>query len=508
MNTRYLSVLTAIFSSMHFFASAQAILPDTACLNTAVVLSAPANNTYYSWQLNTTAANVDINTLPVSVAALNASVNASWATIQRDQSGNWYGFYTYFPSGTVHKLSFGSSPLNTPVDNAIGSFNTTGIIQGIDIVYDKDNNKWFGFVVGGTNLIALDFGNSLANTPTSTLYNYPQTFSFPHQIGVRKFGTDWVGFIADRNGSIVRLDFPSGLNSQPAATNLPTANYSNPCNFALYQSNGMWYMIVPSLLNSNTIALLNFGSNIKNNLPTSKLIGGEISNIFIPRSLNLFSNCSNNQLYLYITNEGGGFVKLNFNGQITNNVAATNLGTFPDGGGVMTNFVYNDIVYGLKVSSNGTIGRVNMFGLPQGTETKYADETLTHSFNQTGQASLNVMVDPGLVMGTSSYCEQIFVEDCSATSINDLTANTVLMDQNFPNPSNGLTTIRFYVDGKFKNKTIVLKDLSGRIIHAYNLTEGEDHIKIDVASLQQGLYYYSLVIDGKIMSTKKMVIEQ
>lgn len=200
-------------------------------------------------------------------------------------------------------------------------------------------------------------------------------------------------------------------------------------------------MVVVSLLNDNTIALLNFGSDIKNNLPTSTLIGGQLSNIYIPRSMNLFSNCSNNELYLYVTNESGGFVKLNFNGQITNNVTSTYLGNFSDGGGVMTNFVYNDMVYGLKVSSNGTIGRVAMFGLPAGNVTKYADKIFTHSFIQTGQASLSAIVDQGLVMGTSSYCDQMFIKDCNSTSINNVAVSTIVMDQNFPNPSNGLTTI-------------------------------------------------------------------
>jgi hypothetical protein len=506
MNKLLTFIIAGILSQANLVASAQIIHPDTTCLNTTVNLSAPANGTYYNWQINNAATDFNINTLPVNSPVI-ANANASWTTIQRDLDGNWYGFYTYAYTGTVHKLAFGNSPLNTPADIIIGSYNTSDILQGIDIVYDKVNNSWFGFTVGGTNLVVLNFGSSLGDTPTNNIYNFPGNFSFPHQIGVKKFDNSWVGFIADRNGSIVRLDFPLGLNTQPIATNLPTANYSSPCNFALYQANANWYMIVPSLLDDNSFALLNFGSDIKNNAPISTPIGGQISNITIPRSLNLFSNCSNSGLYLYVTNEGGGFTKLDFNGQITNNVTATTLGDFSEGGGVITNFVYDNTVYGLKVCSNGTIGKVAMFDLPTASTTKYADETLTQAFTQTGEVSLRAIVDPGLVMGTSSYCDQMFAKDCNVTSINSVAPNAILLDQNIPNPSSGQTTINIHINEKYKDKMIVLKDQVGRQIHTYHLTN-EDHVTVDLTSLQPGIYYYSLLVEGQILSTKKMVVDR
>lgn len=500
-------MLILLSLGFHIKSAAQIVYPDTACINNPVAFSAPVNNTYYSWQLNTGTISAAISTVPASINALGGTttVAASWTTIQHDTDGNWFGFYTHFPDGTVHKLSFGTSPLNTPSDNIIGSFSTNNIIQGLDVVYDPDNHKWYGFVVGGSNLIVLDFGNALSNTPTSVMYNFPGKFGFPHQIGVKKFDKDWIGFIADRNGSIVRLDFTAGLSAQPIATNLPIANYTNPCNFALYQSAGNWYMIVPSLLNNNKIALLNFGSDLKNNAPVSNSIAGQISGIYIPRSLNLFSNCGNNELLLYVINESGGFVKLNFDGQITNNVSSSSLGNFADGGGVMTNFVYDNKVYGLKTSSDGTIGRVALFDLPQGTVTKYMEEGLTGSFTQPGQVPVRLMTDPGLVMGTSSYCGQLSLKDCS-TSIGLVTETRNTISQNSPNPANSTTTIRIQLDGKvYKDKKIVLKDPTGKWVSSYHLND-ETNLKIDVSPLQSGIYYYSLLIDGQVMETKKMVV--
>jgi hypothetical protein len=83
------------------------------------------------------------------------------------------------------------------------------------------------------------------------------------------------------------------------------------------------------------------------------------------------------------------------------------------------------------------------------------------------------------------------------------------LEQNFPNPFNPVTTIKFSLP---KASVITLKvfDIAGRevteLINNMNMNKGTFSYMFSAQDISSGVYFYSLIADGKIASTKKMII--
>lgn len=79
--------------------------------------------------------------------------------------------------------------------------------------------------------------------------------------------------------------------------------------------------------------------------------------------------------------------------------------------------------------------------------------------------------------------------------------------QNFPNPFNENTTIQFKLLNNINSSTLYIYDLQGKQIKSFAINQrGESSITIKGSDLEPGLYFYSLVADGKIISTKQMIL--
>lgn len=79
--------------------------------------------------------------------------------------------------------------------------------------------------------------------------------------------------------------------------------------------------------------------------------------------------------------------------------------------------------------------------------------------------------------------------------------------QNKPNPFNSQTTIEYFIAGENSTGIIYVFDLQGKLIKSYNhLSQGHNQIIINANELYPGMYLYSLIIDGKEIETKRMIL--
>lgn len=393
-----------IFVTTNIFA--QIISPDTVCPNTPVSFSTPAEGTAYTWVWDTVNVNAPAPASAVSYSGSPLST-PTFACLAND-NGNYYGFTTNYFTNEVIRLSYGSSPTGTPTALSLGAFGmSSGVTEGIDVVKDVATGNWYGLVASGSQMLRLSFGTSLSNTPVATLWTYSSNLYWPHQLSVRKYGTQWIAFVANRNGGMSRFDFGTSLANTPTATNLSTTNVTNPCNFALYQQSGNWYMIVCNLIDA-TLTRLDLGTNIQNNSPTATLIGNPSNQLVLPRGLVLLADC--NQLYGYIVNETGGMFKLDFQNSITNTPTITSLGTYYNTLNSLYPYVYNNQLNFLLTSyGNNAVYNVNLLTLPAGTVNNYYSSSTTHSFAAPGLYNITLYVDQGYNAGPAAFCKQVYV---------------------------------------------------------------------------------------------------
>ncbi|MFZ4589987.1 MAG: YCF48-related protein [Ignavibacteria bacterium] len=83
------------------------------------------------------------------------------------------------------------------------------------------------------------------------------------------------------------------------------------------------------------------------------------------------------------------------------------------------------------------------------------------------------------------------------------------LKQNYPNPFNPTTTIEFNLP-KAGNVSIKVFDLAGREYETdiYNMTLNAGNFKMNFngSGFSTGVYFYSLIVEGKTMATKKLVL--
>ena len=84
--------------------------------------------------------------------------------------------------------------------------------------------------------------------------------------------------------------------------------------------------------------------------------------------------------------------------------------------------------------------------------------------------------------------------------------NAIILQQNLPNPFAESTQINFVIPDNVLNAKLLFYDMSGRIINEVILNErGKGTLTVYGENLEKGIYTYSLIADGKLIATKKMV---
>jgi hypothetical protein len=88
----------------------------------------------------------------------------------------------------------------------------------------------------------------------------------------------------------------------------------------------------------------------------------------------------------------------------------------------------------------------------------------------------------------------------------ELSSNIVVLEQNRPNPFKENTSIDYFVPENVGFAQIIFYNNHGRIIKLVDIKEkGKGQLQVFAQNLTDGIYTYSIVFDGKLTETKKMV---
>jgi hypothetical protein len=84
----------------------------------------------------------------------------------------------------------------------------------------------------------------------------------------------------------------------------------------------------------------------------------------------------------------------------------------------------------------------------------------------------------------------------------------VQLHQNEPNPTNTDTKIKFFTPENVAKANIFIFDMNGRMVKQYDFANvsGNQEITILSNTFDAGMYFYTLLINGKEVDTKKMFI--
>lgn len=133
------------------------------------------------------------------------------------------------------------------------------------------------------------------------------------------------------------------------------------------------------------------------------------------------------------------------------------------------------------------------------------DKLQTQINKNTGKKNNKVksfMKEPGYDEYTSEISSNEYETDIIAEYEN-------ILYQNLPNPFSQNTQIEYSLVPDAQNAMICIYDMNGSQLKCYNLdTSGVGVVTIDGSELRAGMYMYSLLVDGKLIDTKRMVLTE
>ncbi len=102
--------------------------------------------------------------------------------------------------------------------------------------------------------------------------------------------------------------------------------------------------------------------------------------------------------------------------------------------------------------------------------------------------------------------QQLDIASESKTLIPKLT--NISLEQNIPNPFNHTTIINYASPQIYQSAKIIITDKNGKIMKEVSVSGGKGSLNVDASAFSSGAYQYSLIIDGKLMDTKQMMVQK
>ena len=277
--------------------------PDTICIRQPVVLTDSVVASSYYWGFcSGYLANTPVgsNLGPISDFNIPGSIEIV------KEGENYYGFVANTGSNEFVRLEFGNSLANVPTTTNFGTLNNTmpqGVVK-LFLTKDSTTNDWFMFATGGTDVLTssitrIDFGKSVGNVPNSVNFgNLGGLLNAPRGFLVYKEDTSYIGYVANgADDKLLRLRFGSNISQTPTVTDLGALfNLDEPSDMVAVQDTSNWYIFVTNRANSSLVRL-DFGASLLNfPLPDNLgAIGGVLDQ---PNSITYIADCDGQHFFV------------------------------------------------------------------------------------------------------------------------------------------------------------------------------------------------------------------
>ena len=134
--------------------------------------------------------------------------------------------------------------------------------------------------------------------------------------------------------------------------------------------------------------------------------------------------------------------------------------------------------------------------------------------NDNGYLSINYTeLIPLLIQSIKELKEEVDQLSSALVGVRSTTANGLMAEtaratlyQNAPNPFTERTEIKFDLPATAKNAFIYIFNMQGTLVKQIAISAMQRSVLINGSELTAGMYLYSLLVDGKEVDTKKMIL--
>ena len=105
-------------------------------------------------------------------------------------------------------------------------------------------------------------------------------------------------------------------------------------------------------------------------------------------------------------------------------------------------------------------------------------------------------------------CPQAKSRSISGESADFSAVTGNVLYQNTPNPFKEQTVIRFSLADDVRDASISIFDMTGKTIKKLSISSGMNSVSVGGYELGEGMFLYSLIVNGQVVDTKRMVISK
>lgn len=193
--------------------------------------------------------------------------------------------------------------------------------------------------------------------------------------------------------------------------------------------------------------------------------------------------------------EQGAMVAEDFDEEIMTEIPQTKLATVKYGlAADQLKAVYPELVYE-DADGNVSINYIEMIPL------------LVQAVNEVKTENVALKAEMAELKGDKSTKAKARNATTETTAINTVDEVILSLSQNRPNPFSTSTSIEVSVPESVNTAALFIFDMSGKQIKRIDITErGIFRVSITSEGLTDGMYLYSLIANGRLVGTKKMIL--
>ena len=149
----------------------------------------------------------------------------------------------------------------------------------------------------------------------------------------------------------------------------------------------------------------------------------------------------------------------------------------------------NNSTHALEIAPNDSVDSFKLYFVPNG----YAGIT---------SVKMRFFDDPN----NADYVEHTFVFDAVSTGIEDDLASKTLAPP-YPNPATNYTTVNYQLYQAGTRQFVKMYNVIGRELYSQAVYGNTGNVAINTENLNAGIYFINLLVDGKVVSSRKLVVQ-
>ena len=95
---------------------------------------------------------------------------------------------------------------------------------------------------------------------------------------------------------------------------------------------------------------------------------------------------------------------------------------------------------------------------------------------------------------------------CATAGLGELSIGGGNISCAYPNPANSIVSIKYDVNSTSDKGKIIFYDMLGKAVKEIIISDKQGIAKVNVSDMDPGVYFYTFMVNGKAVGTKKLVI--